>query len=170
MHRIVHFSPHLHPFYNSRKMSIARLSRATRALRSTHTQVVRPFSTSLYVRSPLPTPVASSSTTAVQPHPAPPSESYHPSTSSIFTPLDTFLPRHLGPKSKDVDEMLKTLGYASMDEFISATIPDNVRVDKLTSSGEEVRGIRPYSELELSRRVEEIAGMNKRVKSYIGMG
>lgn len=75
----------------------------------------------------------------------------------------------MGPRSKDVDEMLKTLGYRSMDEFISATIPDNVRVDKLDANDGE-RGIRPYSELELSRRVEEIAGLNKRVKSYIGMG
>lgn len=64
--------------------------------------------------------------------------------------------------------MLKTLGYDSMDAFVDDTIPRNVRVNELVDAEQE--GIRPMSELELRRRAEEIASMNRGVKSYIGMG
>lgn len=131
-------------------------------------RIIRPISTS----RPIPFPHASlpltSSTTATQPHPHPPSSSFHPPRSSIFTPLDTFLPRHVGPTESDVSEMLSTLGFKTMEDFISATIPTNVRIDELTD--DESKGIRPMSELELRRRAEEVAGMNKGMKSYIGMG
>ena len=140
-----------------------------RVLRSRSGAPLRPLSTSTARCSPSPTQVLGSSTTATQPHPSVPSESYHPSTSSVFTPLDTFLPRHVGPRSSDVDQMLEVLGYSSMDEFVNATIPKNVRVDEL-SDADDGHGLRPWSELELRRRAEEVAAMNKGMKSYIGMG
>ena len=65
--------------------------------------------------------------------------------------------------------MLKVLGFKSMDEFIDACIPSNVRVQELSAKDGE-NGIRPHSELELRRRVEEVASLNKGMKSYIGMG
>ena len=142
--------------------------RATRALRLAP-RSIRPFSTTILRPSPVASTPLRSSTTATQPHPQPPSASFHPEPTSVFTPLDTFLPRHLGPREKDVDEMLKTLGYESMDAFINDTIPSAVRVDELTAK-DEANGIRPYSELELRRRVEEVASLNKGMKSYIGMG
>ena len=146
-------------------MSVVRASRALRlAPRS-----IRPFSTTILRPSPVATTPLRSSTTATQPHPQPPSASFHPEPTSVFTPLDTFLPRHLGPRENDIDEMLKVLGYESMDAFIEATIPSAVRVDALTAK-DEANGIRPYSELELRRRVEEVASLNKGMKSYIGMG
>ncbi|EIW66587.1 hypothetical protein TREMEDRAFT_72391 [Tremella mesenterica DSM 1558] len=148
-------------------MSLALVSRRT----ATRTRI-RPFhrcshSTSPIIFSP-PTPIRQSSTTATQPHPKPPSASFHPPTSSVFTPLDTFLPRHLGPRNSDVEQMLSVLGYKSLDDFVADTIPQGVRVDEL--SDDPTNGLRPYSELELSRRVDEVAGMNKPMKSYIGMG
>ncbi|WVQ64835.1 glycine dehydrogenase [Kwoniella botswanensis] len=130
----------------------------------------RSISSSSYLLRPHPTTPAHSSTTAVQPHPHPPSTSFHPSKSSIFTPLDTFLPRHLGPRQSDVESMLSTLGYKSMDAFIDDTIPKGIRVDALTDKEGDKTGIRPFSELELARRVEEVASLNKPMKSYIGMG
>lgn len=75
----------------------------------------------------------------------------------------------MGPRDRDVDEMLQTLGYKSMDEFVDAAIPTSVRVDQLKDV-DGPGGIRPLSELELRRRVEEVAGLNKPMKSYIGMG
>ncbi|OCF34075.1 glycine dehydrogenase [Kwoniella heveanensis BCC8398] len=126
--------------------------------------------TSTRALRPLPTSPAQSSTTAVQPHPHPPSASFHPEPTSIFTPLDTFMPRHIGPRQNDVESMLSTLGYKSMDEFVDATIPRNVRIDELTDKDNGKNGIRPFSELELARRVEEVASLNKGMKSYIGMG
>jgi len=79
------------------------------------------------------------------------------------------MPRHIGPRDNDTDQMLNVLGYKSMDEFVDAAIPRSVRVEALTDT-DGPHGIRPLSELELRRRVEEVAGMNKGMKSYIGMG
>jgi len=79
------------------------------------------------------------------------------------------MPRHIGPRDNDTEEMLKVLGYNSMDEFVDAAIPQSVRVEALKDI-DGPGGIRPLSELELRRRVEEVAGMNKGMKSYIGMG
>lgn len=61
--------------------------------------------------------------------------------------------------------MLDTLGYDSMESFIDATVPKSIRIKEL---GDEE--IRPFSELELLRRAERLAEMNKPMKSYIGMG
>ena len=130
---------------------------------------LRPLTASLARYSPHATAPVQSSTTATQPHPSAPSESFHPSTSSVFTALDTFLPRHLGPRPSDVDEMLKVLGYQTLDDFVDAAIPTSVRIAELTDE-DDGKGLKPLSELELRRRVEEVAGMNKPMKSYIGMG
>lgn len=148
-------------------MSLAHLSRrAIRApLRVQSAIRSRPFTAGAILLRPSASQPVNHSTTATQPHPFPPSKSYTPETTSIFTPLDTFLPRHVGPRDSDREEMLKALGYKDMDEFIRATIPDDVRIKEFTSSD-----IKPYSELELRRRQEEIASMNKPMKSYIGMG
>ena len=64
--------------------------------------------------------------------------------------------------------MLAVLGYKHMNEFVDETIPQGVRIAELEDSGSH--GIRPLSELELRRRAEEVAAMNKGMKSYIGMG
>jgi glycine dehydrogenase len=111
-----------------------------------------------------------SSTTATNPHPLPPSASFHPAATSILAPLDTFTPRHIGPSlvkgsTKDVDAMLKVVGYKTMDEFVNAVVPEHIRIAELTD-----KDVRPLSELEFRRRAEEVAGMNKPMKSYIGMG
>ncbi|WVN85762.1 glycine dehydrogenase [Cryptococcus depauperatus CBS 7841] len=140
------------------------IRRATRLSLST-----RAFTTSARIWRPAPTDISRHSTTATQPHPKTPSQSFHPPTTSIFAPLDTFLPRHLGPRDADIQAMLETLGHKTLDEFVETTIPKQVRIDELTDE-EGGRGLRPYSELELRRRVEEVASMNRSVKSYIGMG
>lgn len=66
--------------------------------------------------------------------------------------------------------MLEVLGHKTLDEFVATTIPRQVRIDQLTNREEKGKGLRALSELELRRRVEEVAAMNKPVKSYIGMG
>ncbi|ODN97407.1 glycine dehydrogenase [Cryptococcus wingfieldii CBS 7118] len=109
-----------------------------------------------------------SSTTATQPLRSA-SQSFPPAATSVFTPLDTFLPRHLGPRDADIQTMLQTLGHNTLDQFVAATIPSEVRIDALTNA-ESSKGISALSELELRRRAEQVAAMNKNVKSYIGMG
>ena len=151
-----------------RATTLARLPSRLGATTTTLTSSRRPLSTSLRLFKPSSTAPLHSSTTATQPHPHPPSESYHPAPTSVFTPVDTFLPRHVGPRDADVEAMLSTLGYKSLDDFVADTIPQGVRVAELRDTSSE--GVRPYSELEMIRRAEEVAGMNRPMKSYIGMG
>lgn len=113
------------------------------------------------------TPLRSHSTTAISPASTAHCTLFPPthSSTSIFKPLDTFAPRHIGPREKDVDAMLSFLGYKSMEEFVSQTVPGNIRIKELDD-----KDIRPLSELEFMRRAERLAAENKMVKSYIGMG
>lgn len=115
----------------------------------------------------------------------------HPPThspTSIFKPLDVFAPRHIGPRgpsttststttsfpsspfqTDEISAMLQTLNYSSMDEFISATVPESIRIKELGDVKSE-GGIEALSELELLRRAERLGEVNESVKSYIGMG
>ncbi|MGI8546032.1 MAG: aminomethyl-transferring glycine dehydrogenase [Gemmatimonadaceae bacterium] len=40
---------------------------------------------------------------------------------------DTFAPRHIGPTAAEIASMLEALGYTSLDAFIDATIPEQIR-------------------------------------------
>ena len=132
---------------------------------------VRTFSTSPSAWSS--TPSTSSltprhhSTTAISPASTAHSALFPPTHApdSIFKPLDTFAPRHIGPREKDVDSMLSFLGYDSMESFVGETVPGNIRIKELDD-----KDIAPLSELEFMRRAERLAEKNQLVKSYIGMG
>ncbi|KAJ7070878.1 glycine cleavage system P-protein-domain-containing protein [Mycena amicta] len=84
---------------------------------------------------------------------------------SIFAPLDTFSPRHIGPDDREATKMLSALGFDSMDSFIDSAVPPKIRV-----STAAVDSIPTLSESELHARAKELAGQNKPFKSYIGMG
>lgn len=86
---------------------------------------------------------------------------------SLFAPLDAFAPRHLGPRSSDVEEMLEALGYDSIEKFVNDTIPPSIRLTNLEGAQERLPRL---SESELLQRGNEIAGMNTVKKSLIGMG
>jgi len=86
--------------------------------------------------------------------------------------LSTYVDRHIGPQrsTKDYDEMLKTVGYSSMDALLEDTIPSHIRlsptdIDKMHNvigSGME--------EHEALTELETKMSANKVNKSYIGMG
>ncbi|KAJ2312286.1 glycine decarboxylase subunit P, partial [Coemansia sp. RSA 2704] len=82
-----------------------------------------------------------------------------------FAPLDTFLRRHNGPRDSDVAAMLQALGFQSLDEMISATVPDSIRLDAPLhiADGE-------YAEKELLAKLKAIAQKNKTYRSFIGTG
>ncbi|KAJ7786499.1 glycine cleavage system P-protein-domain-containing protein [Mycena metata] len=84
---------------------------------------------------------------------------------SVFSPLDTFSSRHIGPDVHEASKMLAKLGFDSMDKFIAEAVPPKIRV-----STEAVDSIPALSESELHARAKELAGQNKGFKSYIGMG
>jgi glycine dehydrogenase len=75
-----------------------------------------------------------------------------------------FVSRHIGTSAADIQFMLNTLGFSTMDEFIRKVIPASILSDQPLQLGHA--GNEP-DVLELLR---EIAGQNQVVKSYIGMG
>ena len=86
---------------------------------------------------------------------------------SLFTSLDTFADRHIGPEDHEVNQMLKQLGYESIEAFIADTVPPKIRVPENDISNESIPSL---TETELFNRARELASANKPVKSYIGMG
>jgi glycine dehydrogenase len=77
---------------------------------------------------------------------------------------DRFVNRHIGPREKDVEEMLAALGLASLDELIDRTVPRDIRMKRPLELPEG------RSEFGLLREVEEIAARNQVFRSYIGAG
>jgi glycine dehydrogenase len=77
---------------------------------------------------------------------------------------DRFVSRHLGPDAHDIDEMLKTLGVASLDELIDRTVPASIRLARPLAlpAGK--------SEFGLLQDVQAIAARNQVFRSYIGQG
>src|SRR3954463_14248132 len=77
---------------------------------------------------------------------------------------DRFVDRHLGPDSRDIEEMLAVLGVRNLDELIDRTIPASIRLQKPLE-------LPPgRSEFGLLREVAEIAAKNQIFRSFIGMG
>src|SRR5687767_14372521 len=44
----------------------------------------------------------------------------------IFTPMDSFVRRHLGPTDADIQEMLATLGLQSLEALVDGTVPRDI--------------------------------------------
>lgn len=86
---------------------------------------------------------------------------------SLFAPLDTFPERHIGPDDAETSKMLSRLGYETMDDFVSETVPPKIRI---AANSVDNTSIPSYSESQLHARAKELAGENKSFKSYIGMG
>src|ERR1035441_5596216 len=77
---------------------------------------------------------------------------------------DPFVRRHIGPRPADAGEMLKQLGYASLDAMIDAAVPKPIRLGRLL----QLPAAR--SEHEVLAALKEIASQNQVCRSYIGMG
>ena len=75
-----------------------------------------------------------------------------------------FAYRHIGPRRADLDEMLDLLGYSSLDSFIDAVVPEEIRLQRPLA-------LPPgRSEREVLQALRGLAGMNRVFRSYIGMG
>ena len=83
-----------------------------------------------------------------------------------------FVDRHIGPRAADIELMLTTLGYASMQDFIEDVVPVDIRlssplsldIDGKTSCSQ---GLSEYEALDT---LKQIAAQNRVYRSYIGMG
>jgi glycine cleavage system P protein (glycine dehydrogenase) len=77
---------------------------------------------------------------------------------------DAFALRHIGPRENDHKEMLKVIGVDSIDQLISETIPNNIRLNKALNLDAAM------SEQEYLEHSHMLASKNKVYKSYIGLG
>ncbi len=77
---------------------------------------------------------------------------------------DAFSLRHIGPRENDHKEMLKVIGADSIDQLISETIPNNIRLNKALNLDAAM------SEQEYLEHSHTLASKNKVHKSYIGLG
>ncbi len=78
--------------------------------------------------------------------------------------LEKFSTRHIGPREKDINEMLAACGASSIDELIEQTIPNKIRMKSELNLAESM------SEFQYLNHSRELAQKNKLFKSYIGLG
>jgi glycine cleavage system P protein (glycine dehydrogenase) len=77
---------------------------------------------------------------------------------------DLFQERHIGPSPEDQAAMLQVLGYESLDAFIDAVVPADIRL-----SG-SLRVPEARSEQEALDALRQLAAQNQVFRSYLGMG
>ncbi|MDA9563036.1 glycine dehydrogenase (aminomethyl-transferring), partial [Candidatus Pelagibacter bacterium] len=75
-----------------------------------------------------------------------------------------FIRRHIGPSEEDQSKMLSELGFKSLDDLISKTVPENILLKEELDIGE------PNSEYEALRKLKAISKKNKIYSNFIGMG
>ena len=75
-----------------------------------------------------------------------------------------FVDRHVGPHAGDVDVMLATIGYGSLDELVAAALPASIQeLDQLDVPA-------AGSEVEVAAELRALADENQVVTSMIGLG
>jgi len=72
--------------------------------------------------------------------------------------------RHIGPNAKDTKLMLQTIGVNSLEELISKTIPDSIRIKEALDIPAAI------GEYEYLSDLKKVAAKNKLYKTYIGQG
>ena len=82
----------------------------------------------------------------------------------LLKPTDQFLHRHLGLTEADIRDMLATLGLASLDALIDATVPEDIRLHKPLALGA------PLSEHEALAALRALHDRNQVFRSFMGMG
>jgi glycine dehydrogenase len=75
-----------------------------------------------------------------------------------------FIMRHIGPRDDQIDRMLAAIGVGSLEDLISQTIPQSIRMDEPLALAE------PRAESATLDRLRKIAALNAVQHSMIGMG
>jgi glycine dehydrogenase len=83
---------------------------------------------------------------------------------SLLKPSDNFVDRHVGPRGSDVDRMLAAVGVDSLDALVDQAVPAAIRMDGTLDLPQ------PRSESEVLAEMRELAGRNKVLRSFVGMG
>src|ERR1700694_5707113 len=86
-----------------------------------------------------------------------------PAREKIFD-VDSFARRHIGPNDEEVRDMLHELGFENLDALIDATVPKNIRLDRLLGLP------KAKSEAEALSELRAISKKNALAKNFIGAG
>ncbi len=78
--------------------------------------------------------------------------------------MNPFSDRHIGPNSLEQNEMLEKIGIGNMEDLISKTIPEKIRLQNPLATGSAM------SEYEYLKHIERLGNENKVFKSFIGLG
>ena len=78
--------------------------------------------------------------------------------------MTQFVDRHNGPRSSEIDGMLKTIGVDSIDTLINKTVPGKIRLREPLNLPEAL------SENQYLNRLRQIGSKNKLYRSFIGQG
>jgi glycine dehydrogenase len=100
-------------------------------------------------------------TSVAEPSPAPATQN---ASADPLAPVDTFPRRHIGPDATATAEMLATVGYADLDQFIDSVVPRQIRLTRPLNLPAG-RG-----EQQVLADLKAIAAQNQVFRSHIGMG
>jgi len=84
--------------------------------------------------------------------------------SELLQPTTPFVHRHIGPSPDDIQAMLATIGYDSLEALAAATVPGGIRLGRELESGPGM------SEEALLGEMRKLASQNTVRRSLIGMG
>jgi glycine dehydrogenase len=82
----------------------------------------------------------------------------------VANAAEEFTGRHIGPREKDVQEMVRSLGVSSLDELIAKTVPASIRLNRALKLPEA------RTEFAALQELRAIASKNKIFRSFIGQG
>ncbi len=86
------------------------------------------------------------------------------SSPEVLAPTDSFVGRHIGPGAEDVEQMLKVLGFSTLDDLIAQAVPPVIRLNQPLQLPEA------QSEYAALAQLKAIASKNQVFRSFIGMG
>ena len=77
---------------------------------------------------------------------------------------ENFSRRHIGPSTSELNSMLETIGVNSVEDLLSQTIPDKIRLKT------DLNIPNAISEMEFLKEIKKFSSLNKKFKTYIGLG
>ncbi|MGW9412895.1 aminomethyl-transferring glycine dehydrogenase [Arthrobacter cupressi] len=84
---------------------------------------------------------------------------------TVSSASTTFVDRHIGARRQaDIDHMLKTVGYDTVDSLVDTAVPNDIRQESALSLGKAL------SEVEVLAELRRLAAKNKTAVQMIGQG
>ena len=82
----------------------------------------------------------------------------------MITAQTSFIPRHIGPSEAETQEMLKTIGFSSLEEMTAAIVPADIRLKSPLALDAAL------PEQDALAKLREVLAANKPAHSVIGQG